>query len=79
MTRSNGHNKRLAKKRVQYLNKGQVPIFRPKFNPIIIFDSIMNPPYDITPTILKLVRSVSEKIGEVNANYLQKPSLQLIK
>jgi Fic family protein len=34
----------------------------------------MKPPYEITPKILKLISSVSEKIGEVNANYLDKPS-----
>ncbi|MBL7883499.1 MAG: Fic family protein [Bacteroidia bacterium] len=39
----------------------------------------MKPPYDITPKILKLIRSVSEKIGEVNANYLSKQSPQLRK
>jgi Fic family protein len=39
----------------------------------------MNPPYDITPKILKLISSISEKIGEVNANYLSKQSPQLRK
>lgn len=39
----------------------------------------MIPPYDITPAILKLVSSISEKIGEVNAVYLDKPSPQLRK
>jgi len=39
----------------------------------------MNPPYDITPKILKLIRSISEKIGEVNANYLSRQSPQLRK
>ncbi len=39
----------------------------------------MKPPYDITPKILKLIRSISEKIGEVNANYLTKQSPQLRK
>lgn len=39
----------------------------------------MKPPYDITPRILKLVTSISEKIGEVNANLLNKPSPQLRK
>jgi len=34
----------------------------------------MKPPYDITPKILKLVTSISEKIGEINANLLDKPS-----
>jgi len=39
----------------------------------------IRPPYDITPRILKLVTSISEKIGEVNANLLNKPSPQLRK
>lgn len=39
----------------------------------------MKPPYDITPKILKLVSSISEKIGVVNANYLSKQSPQLRK
>lgn len=39
----------------------------------------MKPPYDITPKILNLIRSISEKIGEVNANYLTKQSPQLRK
>lgn len=39
----------------------------------------MNPPYDITPKILKLISSISEKLGEVNANYLNKQSPQLRK
>jgi len=39
----------------------------------------MKPPYDITPKILKLITSISEKIGEVNANYLTKQSPQLRK
>jgi len=39
----------------------------------------MNPPYDITPIILKLIKQVSEKLGEVNANFLDKPSPQLRK
>ena len=43
-------------------------------------DSItMNPPYDITSSILKSITSISEKIGEVNANFLNKPSPQLRK
>jgi len=37
------------------------------------------PPYDITPKVLKLISSISEKIGEVNANYLSKQSPQLRK
>jgi Fic family protein len=39
----------------------------------------MKPPYEITHTILKLISSISEKIGEVNANYLNKPSPTLRK
>jgi len=39
----------------------------------------MRPPYDITPKILKLISTISEKIGEVNANYLNKQSPQLRK
>ena len=39
----------------------------------------MKPPYDITPKILKLIASISEKLGEVNANFLNKPSPQLRK
>ena len=39
----------------------------------------MKPPYDITPKILKQISVISEKIGEINANYLHKPSPQLRK
>ena len=39
----------------------------------------MKPPYEITQTILKLITSISEKIGEVNANYLNKQSPALRK
>lgn len=39
----------------------------------------MKPPYDITPKILKQISSISEKIGEINANFLSKPSPQLRK
>lgn len=39
----------------------------------------MKPPYDITPKILKLISSISEKMGEVNANYLSRQSPQLRK
>ncbi len=34
----------------------------------------MKPPYDITPQILKLTAGISEKLGEVNARFLEKPS-----
>tara|TARA_R110002153_G_scaffold40396_7_gene115662 strand:+ start:1822 stop:2793 length:972 start_codon:yes stop_codon:yes gene_type:complete len=39
----------------------------------------MKPPYDITSNIIKLISSISEKIGEINANYLNKPSTTLRK
>lgn len=46
---------------------------------IVSNDSItMNPPYEITPSILKLITSISQKIGEVNAKHLvrQNPKLR---
>ena len=39
----------------------------------------MRPPYNITEEILKLVASISEKLGEVNAVHLHKPPTQLQK
>lgn len=39
----------------------------------------MKPPYTITDTILKLVASISEKIGEINASHLYKPTTELRK
>lgn len=39
----------------------------------------MKPPYDITTTIIKLIASISEKIGQVNAVFLVKQSPQLRK
>jgi Fic family protein len=39
----------------------------------------MKPPYKITGKILKLVASISEKIGEVNAAHLYKPRTELRK
>jgi hypothetical protein len=39
----------------------------------------MKPPYDISALIIKLISSISIKIGEVNANYLNKQSPQLRK
>ena len=41
--------------------------------------SLMKPPYKITSSILKLITSISEKVGEVNANLLNKPSPKLRK
>ena len=47
---------------------------------IVSNDSIrMNPPYEITPNILKLITSISEKIGQINAIYLNRPSPKLRK
>lgn len=47
---------------------------------ILSNDSItMKPPYEITSSILKLIISISEKIREVNANFLNKPSPKLRK
>lgn len=39
----------------------------------------MNPPYQVTPEILQLITSVSEKIGQINATFLDKPSPKLRK
>ncbi len=39
----------------------------------------MNPPYEITQQILILISSVSEKLGQINAKYLDKPSPKLRK
>lgn len=39
----------------------------------------MNPPYDITPKILKLISEISEKMGEVKSGFMDKPSPQLRK
>jgi len=39
----------------------------------------MKPPYGITSRILKLVSSISEKIGEVNSAHLNKPPTELRK
>lgn len=34
----------------------------------------MKPPYDLTSNILKLITSISEKIGEISANLMDRPS-----
>ena len=39
----------------------------------------MKPPYEVSATILGLIASISEKHGEVKANFLHKPSPQLRK
>lgn len=41
--------------------------------------SNMNPPYEITSEVLELIASISEKIGQINATYLDKPSPKLRK
>ncbi len=46
---------------------------------IVSFDTIMKPPYHINSRILRLISSISEKLGAVNAYYLNKPSPQLRK
>jgi Fic family protein len=46
---------------------------------IVSNDSIMKPPYTLTPRILELVSEVSQKIGEVNATFLTKQSPELRK
>lgn len=39
----------------------------------------MKPPYTITDNIFALIASISEKIGEINANHLYKPTTELRK
>ena len=47
---------------------------------VVSFDTIiMTPPYELTPKILNLIVSVSEKLGEINATFLDKPSPSLRK
>jgi len=46
---------------------------------IVSFDTIMKPPYDLTPTILGRIKSISEKIGEIQAHTMTKPPLHLRK
>lgn len=48
---------------------------------IVSFDTIriMKPPYDLTPSILKLLTSISEKIGAVNAKFIVKQNPKLRK
>ncbi len=41
--------------------------------------SSMKPPYQITDKILTLIASISEKIGEINATHLYKPTTELRK
>ncbi len=46
---------------------------------ILSENKTMKPPYNITGKILKLVASISEKIGEVNSVHLNKPPTELRK
>ncbi len=46
---------------------------------ILSYDTIMKPPYSITPTVLSLLGSVSEKIGQITAAHLQQPRTELRK
>jgi Fic family protein len=39
----------------------------------------VKPPYDISPKILEKIASISQKIGRINASFLDKPSPQLRK
>jgi Fic family protein len=39
----------------------------------------MKPPYSITPAILTLISSISEKLGIINASHLQAPRTELRK
>jgi Fic family protein len=39
----------------------------------------MKPPYSITPVILSLISTISEKLGVINANHLQAPRTELRK
>jgi cell filamentation protein, protein adenylyltransferase len=39
----------------------------------------MNPPYEVSSTILNLITSISEKIGAINAAHLHRPSPELRK
>lgn len=48
-------------------------------NDTIIDIEIMKPPYNITGKILKLVATISEKIGEINSAHLSKPPTELRK
>lgn len=45
----------------------------------MIVSKKMNPPYQITPEIIKLIVSISEKTGQINAKFLDKPSPKLRK
>lgn len=46
---------------------------------IVSNDTIMKPPYSITPRILSLLASISEKLGEIKASHLLAPRAELRK
>lgn len=46
---------------------------------IVSSDTIMKPPYDITPKVLELLSSVSEKLGFITATHLEAPKAELRK
>lgn len=46
---------------------------------IVSNDTIMKPPYSITPTILSLISAVSEKIGAINTLHIHSPKAELRK
>ncbi|MEQ9287400.1 MAG: Fic family protein [Cyclobacteriaceae bacterium] len=46
---------------------------------IVSFDTIMKPPYEVTSSILKMVSTISEKMGTINAYHLSKPPTELRK
>ena len=39
----------------------------------------MKPPYQLTDKILRLIASISERIGEINSTHLYKPPTELRK
>ena len=55
------------------------PIDYKNYIVIVSNDSIMQPPYEISNRILRLLTSISEQIGEVKAIHLNKPSPELRK
>jgi len=44
---------------------------------IVSYDTIMQPPYSITPEIISLISSISEKLGAINATHLHAPRTEL--
>lgn len=51
-----------------------------KLSLMLSFDSIiMGSPYGVMPKVLRLIAVISEKIGEINAGFLNVPSPQVRK